>query len=96
VAWLAGDDERAVAEARAGIDASGERADPWLLGSLRRWIHLCGNVVDVERADVPTTFDLEIGGQWEAAAREWGRAWLRLRGGVGPTRRRHGRGEVGA
>jgi DNA-binding CsgD family transcriptional regulator len=70
-AWLAGDDERAVAEATAGIAASGERADPWLLGSLRRWIHLSGNVVDAGAGDVPTPFDLEIGGQWESAARDW-------------------------
>ena len=71
LAWLAGDDERAVAEARAGIAASGERVDPWLLGSLRRWIHLSGNEVEAVDAQVPTPFDLEIDGQWENAAREW-------------------------
>ncbi|WP_428342035.1 ATP-binding protein [Mycobacterium sp.] len=74
VAWLAGDDERAVAEARAGLAASGERADPWLLGSLRRWIRLAGTTIDATDATdsgAPTPFDLEVGGQWESAAQEW-------------------------
>ena len=71
MAWLAGDDERAVAEARAGIAASGERADPWLLGSLRRWIHLAGSTIEDADGGVPTLFDLEIGGQWDSAAQEW-------------------------
>ena len=73
MAWLAGDDERAVAEARAGLAASGERADPWLVGSLRRWIHLGGGTIDAADADgaVATPYDLEVGGQWESAAQEW-------------------------
>ncbi|WIM87802.1 AAA family ATPase [Candidatus Mycobacterium wuenschmannii] len=71
VAWLAGDDERAVAEARAGLAAAGEHADPWLLGSLRRWIHLSGRPIDAVEGDAPTPFDLEIRGDWAAAAREW-------------------------
>jgi DNA-binding CsgD family transcriptional regulator/tetratricopeptide (TPR) repeat protein len=71
VAWLAGDDERAVAEARAGLSAAGEGADPWLVGSLRRWIHLSGSAIDAAESDVRTPFDLEIGGQWESAAQDW-------------------------
>jgi DNA-binding CsgD family transcriptional regulator/tetratricopeptide (TPR) repeat protein len=71
MAWLAGDDELAVAEARAGIAASGERADPWLLGSLRRWIHLAGSTIEDAAGEVPTLFDLEIGGHWDSAAQEW-------------------------
>ncbi len=71
MAWLAGDDEQAAAEARAGIAASGERADPWLLGSLRRWIHLAGNTIEDADGGVPTLFDLEVGGQWDSAAQEW-------------------------
>jgi DNA-binding CsgD family transcriptional regulator len=77
VAWLAGDDERAAAEARTGLAASGERADPWLVGSLRRWIRLAGgpidspDITDITDGGVPTPFDLEVGGQWESAAQEW-------------------------
>ncbi len=71
VAWLAGDDERAVAEARAGLAASDGHADPWLLGSLRRWIHLAGGTIDTGCNGAPTPFDLELGGQWEKAADEW-------------------------
>jgi DNA-binding CsgD family transcriptional regulator len=74
VAWLAGDDERAVAEARVGLAASGERADPWVCGSLRRWIRLAGGTIeatDTTDGGVPTPFDLEVGRQWERAAQEW-------------------------
>jgi DNA-binding CsgD family transcriptional regulator/tetratricopeptide (TPR) repeat protein len=71
VAWLAGDDERAVAEAHAGLAAAGEHADPWLLGSLRRWIHLAGGPIDAVHDGAPTPFDLEIAGQWRSAADEW-------------------------
>ena len=71
VAWLAGDDQRAVAEAHAGLLASGEHADPWLLGSLRRWIHLAGGAIDIDCNRALTPFDLEIGGQWEQAVDEW-------------------------
>jgi DNA-binding CsgD family transcriptional regulator len=71
VAWLAGDDERAVAEARAGLAASDDHADPWLLSSLRRWIHLAGGTIGTGCGGALTPFDLEIGGQWEKAADEW-------------------------
>ncbi|UMB68440.1 ATP-binding protein [Mycobacterium paraterrae] len=71
VAWLAGDDERAVAEARAGLAASGAHADPWLLGSLRRWIHVAGGSIDDGHNGASTPFDLEISGHWEKAAEDW-------------------------
>jgi DNA-binding CsgD family transcriptional regulator len=71
VAWLAGDDERAIAEARAGLAASGARADPWLVGSLCRWIQLCGGTIDAADGGSSTPFDLEVGGHWEHAAQEW-------------------------
>ncbi len=71
VAWLAGDDARAIAEARAGMTAAHEHADPWLLGSLRRWIHLAGGSIDARRDGALTPFDLEIAGQWQSAAQEW-------------------------
>jgi DNA-binding CsgD family transcriptional regulator len=74
VAWLAGDDELTAAEARAGLAASGERADPWVVGSLSRWIRLAGGTIDATDTtdgNVPTPFDLEAGGQWESAAQVW-------------------------
>ncbi len=71
VAWLAGDDERAVAEARAGLAASGAHADPWLLGSLRRWIHVAGGSINDGHNGASTPFDLEISGHWEKAAEDW-------------------------
>jgi DNA-binding CsgD family transcriptional regulator len=71
VAWLAGDDERAIAEARTGMGMSRQHADPWLTGSLRRWIHLAGGTIGARCDGALTPFDLEIDGQWQKAADEW-------------------------
>ena len=72
MAWLAGDDEVALAEARAGIAASPEHADPWQLGSLRRWVRLAGSTIEATDGGVPLTlFDFEISGQWQRAAEAW-------------------------
>jgi DNA-binding CsgD family transcriptional regulator len=73
VAWLAGADAGAVAEARAGMAMAHQHADPWLTGSLHRWIHLSGSAVDADRNGMLTPFDLEIDGQWQRAADEWAR-----------------------
>lgn len=68
-AWLAGDNERAAREARAGLDAVGHRHDPWLSGALAVWIFRAGGTPpDVA---VAQPFSLEISGRWAAAARCW-------------------------
>jgi DNA-binding CsgD family transcriptional regulator len=71
VAWLSGDDDTARAEAQAGLAAATEHTDPWLVGQLRRWVHLTGGTPETNRGDALTPFDLEISGRWQAAAQEW-------------------------
>jgi DNA-binding CsgD family transcriptional regulator len=74
VAWLAGDDDAARAEAKAGLAAATEHADPWLVGHLRRWAHLAGGPVDdPPTADTVTPYRFEVGGDWQAAVAEWTR-----------------------
>jgi DNA-binding CsgD family transcriptional regulator len=72
-AWLAGDDEAARAEARTGLAAvSTERADPWLVGRLRRWAQLTGEPADDRPViDTITPYRLELSGDWQGAAAEW-------------------------
>lgn len=45
-AWLAGDDDTALAEARAGLAARPAEADAWLVEPLRRWMCLAGGEPD--------------------------------------------------
>ncbi|HET6733563.1 AAA family ATPase [Mycobacterium sp.] len=71
-AWLAGDDDTARAEALAGLAASTEYADPWMVGHLRRWAHLAGGPFDdAPTVDTVTPYRFEVSGNWQAAADEW-------------------------
>lgn len=58
VAWLAGDDDTALAEARAGLAARPTEADAWLVEPLRRWICLAAGEPDDD---------------WQAVAAAWTR-----------------------
>lgn len=73
VAWLAGDDDTARAEAHNGLaSAAAVMADPWLVGHLRRWAHLTGGAPEMAAVvDTVTPFRLEVSGDWQAAAAEW-------------------------
>jgi DNA-binding CsgD family transcriptional regulator len=74
IAWLAGDDEGAAAEAERALAVAGPWADPWLTGRLQRWSHLTGDIVpNAATTPAPTPYQLEINGDWQAAAAEWER-----------------------
>ncbi|WP_082964724.1 AAA family ATPase [Mycobacterium sp. E796] len=70
-AWLAGDDDTCRSEAQAGLAATAARSDPWLVGALHRWLYLAGGRSAAGGGDPRTPFDLEIRGDWQAAAEEW-------------------------
>jgi DNA-binding CsgD family transcriptional regulator len=70
-AWLAGDDDTARIEAQAGLAATPAHADPWLIGRLQRWLYLSGGEPPVGSGDPRSPFELEIRGDWRAAAEEW-------------------------
>jgi DNA-binding CsgD family transcriptional regulator len=71
-AWLAGDDGAARAEALAGLATAPVHANPWLVGSLCRWLHLAGGEPGGDRK-LSAPFELEVGGDWRGAAAEWAR-----------------------
>jgi DNA-binding CsgD family transcriptional regulator len=74
IAWLAGDDEGAAAEAKRALAVVGPQADPWLIGRLQRWLHLTGGIVPTVSAVPPSTpYQMETSGDWRAAAAEWDR-----------------------
>lgn len=73
VAWLAGDDAAARAEAHKGLAAVTARADPWLVGNLHRWAHLAGDATPPVVVEPATPFDLELRGDWRGAVDEWNR-----------------------
>ncbi|GIM88912.1 ATP-binding protein [Paractinoplanes toevensis] len=76
--WLAGDDERAAAEARRGLavaERGGQQAgQPWFLGELAFWLWRCGGL-EAPPASTAEPYRLLITGEWERAA-----AWWRERG----------------
>jgi DNA-binding CsgD family transcriptional regulator len=76
-AWLAGDDDAACAEARAGLSAATEYTDPWLVGNLRRWVHLAGGALETADRDAAAPVELEISGDWLGAAEAWTRRGCR-------------------
>jgi DNA-binding CsgD family transcriptional regulator len=71
-AWLSGDDQAARAEARAGLETASDHANPWLVGSLCRWLQLAGGE-PADTWELSTSFELEVSGDWRAAAAEWTR-----------------------
>ncbi|MDR3661732.1 MAG: AAA family ATPase [Mycobacterium sp.] len=73
IAWLAGDDDTARAEAKTALAALEDRADPWLIAPLHRWAQLSGAVTSPTIEHPVTPFHLEISGDWQAAAAEWTR-----------------------
>jgi ATP/maltotriose-dependent transcriptional regulator MalT len=74
VAWLAGDDDTALAEAQRGLNATaGQQADPWIVGHLLRWAHLAGGQLDTHVNESVTPYRFEVTGDWQAAVAEWTR-----------------------
>jgi DNA-binding CsgD family transcriptional regulator len=73
-AWLAGDDEQAIAEARRGLSGMGPDADPWQAGALACWIFRAGGKPPAVPAAEP--FALEMAGDWSAAADAYERRGL--------------------
>jgi DNA-binding CsgD family transcriptional regulator len=65
-AWLAGDNERAIAEASRGLAGASPTADPWQAGPLACWIFRAGG----RPPSVPTAgpYAREIAGDWASAA----------------------------
>jgi DNA-binding CsgD family transcriptional regulator len=72
VAWLAGDDDTMRGEARRALATIGDSGDPWLMWQLQRWAQVPGGV-SASVGDPITPFQMEVSGDWQAAADDWTR-----------------------
>jgi DNA-binding CsgD family transcriptional regulator len=72
-AWLRGDDDAAHAEAQTALASAPAGADPWVVGHLHRWLLLSGDgpPCNTPVAEQVTPYQLEISGDWRAAADAW-------------------------
>jgi DNA-binding CsgD family transcriptional regulator len=71
-AWLAGDNDSAVEEARAAYNLALSKNHPWITGELAFWRWRAGdNFKPPEWIARP--FALQIAGDWRGAAEEWAR-----------------------
>ena len=69
--WIAGNPERAVAEARRAYPLAARIGHPWLAGQLAYWQWRCGEPVSAERVAAP--YRLLMAGDVAGAAAEWER-----------------------
>lgn len=70
LAWLTGDHERAIAEARAVYDIAVSKEHPWIAGELALWRWRAGDTF-TPPAWIAKPFALQIAGDWRGAAKEW-------------------------
>jgi len=70
-AWLQGNQERCLAEARVGYDlALVHEADPWTLGELSIWMWRAGGLSSAP-GPIAEPFARQIAGDWRGAAALW-------------------------
>ena len=69
-AWLAGDRERTLDEARAALEVPIGHRNEWLVGELALWLWRAGALTDPPAA-AAEPFALQIGGDWTGAAAAW-------------------------
>jgi DNA-binding CsgD family transcriptional regulator len=71
-AWLAGDNDSAVEEARAAYNLALSKKHPWITGELAFWRWKSGDSF-VPPEWIARPFALQIAGDWRGAAEEWTR-----------------------
>lgn len=78
-AWLAGDPEQAVVEARAAYDLALERGLHWSLPELATWRWTCGDLPDPPR-NLTGPYGLLMRGDWATATTAWDAIGYRYEG----------------
>ena len=69
-AWLKGDLEQVMSEARLVLDMAKGHDDPWLQGEFAFWMWRAGGVIETtEKMAAPYT--LQMSGNWPTAAQAW-------------------------
>jgi tetratricopeptide (TPR) repeat protein len=69
-AWLQGNQERCLAEARVGYDLALAHTDPWALGELSLWMWRVGGLTSAP-GPIAEPFARQIAGDWQGAASLW-------------------------
>lgn len=69
-AWLAGDRQRTLEEARADYELALSKKHPWFAGELAFWLWKVGEAVEIQPW-MAKPFAQQIAGDWRAAAYEW-------------------------
>jgi DNA-binding SARP family transcriptional activator len=69
-AWIAGDDERAAAEARRALPLALEVGDAWRIGELTSWLRRAGAASEAPGSLIEP-YSLEQAGRWREAAAAW-------------------------
>ena len=72
LAWMNGDNPRAIAEARAAYDWAVSQHAPWIAGELAFWRWRAGDVFTPPEW-IARPYALQIVGDWQDAAKEWER-----------------------
>lgn len=69
-AWLKGDHEKVISEARAVLEMAKDQNDPWLQGEFAFWMWRAGSGSEtIENIAAP--YALQMSGDWRAAAEAW-------------------------
>ena len=71
-AWLRGDPALAIEIVETALPAAIESGEPWQLGFLLVWLRRCGAAVPPLTAPIDRPHQLELEGNWQAAADAWG------------------------
>src|SRR5262249_33178676 len=69
-AWLKGDHDQVVSEARRVLEMARGHDDPWLHGEFAFWMWRAGHPIEVNEK-IATPYALQISGDWCAAAEAW-------------------------
>ncbi len=69
-AWVEGDRQRCIDEARAELDRAAAHRHPWFVGELSWWLWRAGVAVEVPDY-VALPYALQIAGRWREAAAAW-------------------------
>lgn len=69
-AWLAGNQQQCLAEARTGYELALTHPDPWILGELSVWMWRAGGLTSAP-CSIAEPFEQQIAGDWRRAAELW-------------------------
>jgi DNA-binding CsgD family transcriptional regulator/tetratricopeptide (TPR) repeat protein len=69
-AWLKGDLEQVVSEARFVLELAKAHDDPWLHGEFASWIWRAGGDIEISEK-IAAPYALQMSGDWRAAAEAW-------------------------